>query len=206
MKDYKWAYSKSKGYYIGMKLVFAMEYPSLKPLAFLVLPGGPSDSKIFDEIVAELMRRRILRKGDYFVLDKGFYAYRHYTEGLIEYGIVPLIFPRKNFKLDKVLNSIQLTLDFFNDKTNRVKEKIRHLESILVDFKHNILNWKQLKPKRSLIEDVFKVMKGTFSLAKLHRFTLRSVTKIASLGVVLVAIAISRGFGNKESLQKLAEW
>jgi hypothetical protein len=34
-KDYKWAYSKSKGYYIGMKLVFAMEYPSLKPLAFL---------------------------------------------------------------------------------------------------------------------------------------------------------------------------
>jgi len=26
--DYKWAYSKSKGYYIGMKPVFAMECPS----------------------------------------------------------------------------------------------------------------------------------------------------------------------------------
>ena len=33
-KDYKWAYSKSKGYYIGMKLVLAIEYHSLKPLAF----------------------------------------------------------------------------------------------------------------------------------------------------------------------------
>jgi len=75
--DYKWAYSKSKGYYIGMKLVLAIEYSSLKPLAFLVFPGGPSDSKIFDKIVDELMRRRILRKGDMFVLDKGFYAYKH---------------------------------------------------------------------------------------------------------------------------------
>ena len=205
-KDYKWAYSKSKGYYIGMKLVFAMEYPSLKPLAFLVFPGGPSDSKIFDGIVTELMRRKILRKGDSLVLDKGFYAYRHYIEGLTEYGIVPLVFPRINFKLEKVLNHIQLSLDFFNDKLSRVKEKIRHLETILAEFKHYILNWKQLKPKRSLIEDVFKVIKGTFSLGKIHRFTLASVTKIASLGVVLAAISVSLGFGDKESLQKLAEW
>ena len=33
-KDYKWAYSRSRGYYMGMKLVLAIEYPSLKPLAF----------------------------------------------------------------------------------------------------------------------------------------------------------------------------
>ena len=106
--------------YIGMKLVLAIEYLSLKPLAFLVFPGGPSDSKIFDIIVAELMRRRILRKGNFFVLDKGFYAYKHYTDSLLKYGIVPLIFPRKNFKLRKVLKSIQLTLDFFCDKAYRI--------------------------------------------------------------------------------------
>jgi len=176
-------------------------------LAFLVFPGGPtSDSKIFDEIVTELMRRKILRKGDSLVLDKGFYAYRHYIEGLTEYGIVPLIFPRIDFKLEEVLNYIQLTLYSFNDRLSRVKEKIRHLETILAEFKHYILNWKQLKPKRSLIEDVFKVIKGTFYLGKLHRFTLASVTKIASFGVVLAAISISLGSGDKESLQKLAEW
>ncbi len=61
-------------------------------------------------------------------------------------------------------------------------------------------------PQGSSLEDVFKVIKGTFSLGKLHRFTLASVTKIASLGVVLAAISISLGFGDKESLQKLAEW
>ena len=205
-KDYKWAYSRSKGYYIGMKLVLAIEYPSLKPLAFLVFPGGPSDSKIFDEIVTELIRRKILRKGDFFVLDKGFYAYKHYIDGLLRYGIVPLIFPRKNFKLEKVLNSIQLTLDFFNDKAYRIKKKIQQLKTILKEFKQNILNWKLFKPKRSLIEDVFKVIKGAFSLDKIHRFTLSSVTKIASLGVVLIGIAISLGFRDKGSLQRLAEW
>ena len=59
---------------------------------------------------------------------------------------------------------------------------------------------------RSLIEDVFKVMKGAFSLDKIHRFTLSSVIKIASLGVVLIGIAISLGFRDKGSLQRLAEW
>ncbi|KAF5434756.1 hypothetical protein C5S35_13165, partial [Candidatus Methanophagaceae archaeon] len=158
------------------------------------------------QIVTELMRRKILRKWDSLVLDKGFYAYRHYIEGLTEYGIVPLIFPRINFKHEKVLNYIQHPLKFFDEKSSRVKEKIRHLETILAEFKHYILNWNQFKPKRSLIDDVFKVIKGTFSLAKIHRFTLASVTKIASLGVVLAAISISLGFGDKESLQKLAEW
>ena len=38
------------------------------------------------------------------------------------------------------------------------------------------------------------------------RFTLSSVTKIASPGVVLIGIAISLGFRDKGSLQRLAEW
>jgi len=38
------------------------------------------------------------------------------------------------------------------------------------------------------------------------RFTLSSVTKIASPGVVLIGNAISFGFRDKGSLQRLAEW
>ena len=44
------------------------------------------------------------------------------------------------------------------------------------------------------------------SLDKIHRFTLSSVTKIASLGVVLIGIAFSLVFRDKGSLQRLAEW
>ena len=43
-------------------------------------------------------------------------------------------------------------------------------------------------------------MKGTFSLDKIHRFTLSSVTKITFLGVVLIGIAISLSFRDKGSL------
>ncbi len=38
MEDYKWAYSKSKGYYIGMKLAFAMEYLLFKAFSVSCLP------------------------------------------------------------------------------------------------------------------------------------------------------------------------
>ena len=38
------------------------------------------------------------------------------------------------------------------------------------------------------------------------RFTLSSVTKITSLGVVLIGIAFSLGFRDKGSLQRLAGW
>jgi len=54
--------------------------------------------------------------------------------------------------------------------------------------------------QKGIIEDVFKVMKGTFSLDKIHRFTLSSVTKITFLGVVLIGIAISLSFRDKGSL------
>ncbi len=49
-------------------------------------------------------------------------------------------------------------------------------------------------------------MKGTFSLDEIHSFTLSSVTKITSTGVVLIGIAISSVFMDKGSLQRLAEW
>ena len=119
---------------------------------------------------------------------------------------MPLVFPRKNlknFKLEKVLNSIQLTRDFFNDRAYRIKKKIQQLKTILKEFKQNILNWKLFKPKRSLIEDVFKVIKGAFSLDKIHRFTLSSVTKIASLGVVLIASLFHWVSGIKEAYKGL---
>jgi len=46
----------------------------------------------------------------------------------------------------------------------------------------------------------------TISLDKIHRLALSFVTKISSPGVVLIGIAISLGFRDKGSLQRLAEW
>ena len=70
-RDFDWGYSKTHGYYIGYKLTLALEYPSLKPLWFLIHRGSPLDAPLFDEILDELKRRRIARIGDRVVCDKG---------------------------------------------------------------------------------------------------------------------------------------
>lgn len=205
-RDFKWAYSSSKGHYLGFKLILAIEYPSLKPLGFLLYPGSPNDSKLFDDIVNELLRRRVMRKGDTLVLDKGFYAYYHYTDGLVKYGILPLIFPRKNFKMEKVLNGIIPKLDFYLDKPNRIEEKLLFLKELLNEFKEKISNWGSFKYIRSFIEDVFKIKKNALSLDKLHKYTSRSVKKTCSLAVLLIGILVSMGFREKGTLQRFAEW
>jgi hypothetical protein len=99
-KDYKWGYS-AKGKFIGMKLTLVLEYPC-KPLLFLLHAANKHEAKLFNEIMEELKRRRILRQRDVIVLDKGFYAYRNYLLGVNEYKIIPLIFPRKNFRMERL--------------------------------------------------------------------------------------------------------
>ena len=85
-KEYRWGYSP-KGVFIGMKLTLVLEHPSLKPLLFLIHPAK-NEAKIFQEVLNELKRRRIIRKGDTVILDKGFYAYKNYLIGINEYRVV----------------------------------------------------------------------------------------------------------------------
>jgi hypothetical protein len=175
-------------------------------LGFILYPGSPNDSMLFDRIVNKLIRRRVMRKGDMLVPDRGFYAYYHYVDGLVKYGILPLIFPRKNFKLGNVLNGVIPTLDFYLDKPNRIQKKLLFLKKLVSEFKGMISNWKSFKYVRSFIEDVFKIKKNALSLDKLHKYTHRFVKKTCSLAVLLIGILVSMGFNEKGSLQRFAEW
>jgi hypothetical protein len=204
-REFKWGYSPSKGYYIGMKLVLAISYPSLKPLGFLVYEGSPGDARIFEDIARELIRRRVLRGGDTLVLDKGFYKYLHYAVGIARYKIVPLIFPRKNFDLDRALGMISYPLEVFNGRAAYVEEKKRFYDSLVQEFKEKIMRWKDFKPIRSVIEDLFKLAKESFALSRMHRYTMRSVKKAVAFNVLLTGAVISLGFNRKEDLQRLAE-
>ncbi|WP_263640982.1 transposase [Methanobrevibacter arboriphilus] len=61
-KAYKRAFSTNNGHYAGFKMTLAIDERTCKPLAILIHPGSPHDTKIFDEILHELKRRRILKK------------------------------------------------------------------------------------------------------------------------------------------------
>ena len=57
--------------------------------------------KIYTEILEELRRRRVMRRGDTIIMDKGYYSYINYQLGVSKYNIVPINFSnnlKKNFK------------------------------------------------------------------------------------------------------------
>ena len=203
-KEFKWGYSSSKGYYIGYKLTLAIEYPSLRPVAFLLHQGSPGDAKIYEEILEELKRRRIARNGDTIILDKGYYGYRNYVLGISRFKVISVIFPRKNFKMGKLMAMLSYPLSIFN-RSNPEREK-EFYRGLVKSLKAKLENWEEYKPIRSMIEDIFKLAKSAFSLKNLHRYTERSVKKFVCLHVLLVGIVVSLGINSKERLQRIAEW
>ncbi len=122
-KDYRWGYS-AKGCFVGMKLTLVLEHPTLKPLLFLLHPANRHEDKIFQEVMEELKRRKIIRRGDTVIMDKGFYAYRNYLVGMNEYGVVPLIFPRNNFDINRLDGMLSYPLSIFSSRNLKKEVKL----------------------------------------------------------------------------------
>jgi hypothetical protein len=200
-REFKWGYSPSKGHYIGYKLTMVVDRRDLRPLVFLLHQGSPNDAKLYDEVLGELKRRRLTRIGDVIVFDKGYFSYKNYLKGISRYKIVPLIFPRKYFDLNRLLGLLSYPLRVFTSGSEE-KETYRKLAKALVE---RIKKWQDFKPLRSLMEDIFKVCKKAFGLERLHRYTKRSIKKFVALNVLLLGMIVSNGIRQKEKLQRLAE-
>ena len=203
-REYSWGYSSTHGHYIGYKLTLIIEHPSLTPLAIMIHRGSPNDSRLFTEVMDELSRRRIIREGDVLVFDKGYYSYQHYADGIIRYKVVPLIFPRNNFKIDKFRSKFVIPLEFFNK--SRIDSDIQIWKDLLEKLSSLLEQVDDYAAIRGLIEDVFKVAKNALSLKRLHRYTSRSVGKMVAVTVLLVGLIISFGYDSKKPLQRLSEW
>ena len=66
--------------------------------------------------------------------------------------------------------------------------------------------WEDFMDIHSLIEDLFKLAKESFSLRKLYRYLRVSVQKIVTVSVLLVEATVSSGINKKTKIQKVAEW
>ena len=204
-REFKWGFSSSKGFYIGYQLTVALEYPKMKPLAFIIHPGSPNDSPIFSQILEQLKNRRLIIKGDTFIFDKGYYKKDNYVKGILNYKIVPIIFPKYYFKLDKVLNDLSYPLECFTKNKSKQQDKMLY-QRLLRDFKRKISKWQKLKPIRGMIEDWNKLTKRALSMKKIHRFTYRSIVKFVSLNALLAGLLTTHGYNSKKAIQALAEW
>ncbi|MBM4241118.1 MAG: transposase [Euryarchaeota archaeon] len=150
----------------------------------------------------ELQRRRIIRKGDIVIFDKGYYSYENYQIGISIYKVVPLIFPRKDFKHKRVLDRLSYLLIPYLTK-GMPEETRRFFQRLKVQFKHKIQEWLEHKPIRSIIKDFFKLTKKSLTLDQLHHYTKRSVHRFVVLNALLAGIITSLGYNTKENIQKL---
>lgn len=203
-KEYKWGHSTHRGFFIGMKLTLALEYPTLKPLAFLINEANVSEPKIYPEILKELKRKRIIVAGDIVYADRGYYSYENYVISVREFKVVPLIFPRKNCNFKKLFNMLRYPLKIFDSRRDTKKE-IKIFKDIIAKFKELISKWKEFRSVRSIIEDVFKIAKKAYSMEHLHRYTRSSVLKYCSLAVLLIGITINYGIKERKELQAFSE-
>lgn len=200
----KWSYASSYGFYIGFKATIVIKHESALPVAILIHAGAPHDSKIFDEVLKNLQQRRIIRKRDILIFDKGYYSYKNYQIGISKYKIVPLIFPKENFKIQKLRNTLTYPLRVFKAKKQGKKAKKLYstLKKILLE---KIENWKHYKPIRGKIEDFFKLCKAGLSLKKLHKYTPESAERTTIITVFLAGLIVTQGYNSKTALQKLSE-
>jgi len=116
-QDLKWGYSFPYGYYIGFKATIVIKHKSELPVAIIIHSSAPHDTKIFIEIMDNLQKRRIIRNGDIFV--RIYYSYINYQIGISKYKIVPLIFPKENFKIKKLIVKLTYLLHVFKDENTR---------------------------------------------------------------------------------------
>jgi len=171
-------------------MTIAVEHETLRPLAILIYPGSPNDAKIFDKMMYELKRRRLLKKGQLVIADRGFYSACNYLTGINKYKIIPLVFPRKKPTLkvlkDKIIQSVRLILTM---KINPDK----HIRNYETDYSNYFLNGRIYAEQDGKIEKVFQFLKENLGLGHIHAYTKRSVYKKAYLNVLLLGILISNG-------------
>ncbi|MDP2835553.1 MAG: transposase [Methanobacteriaceae archaeon] len=203
-QDLKWSFSSSYGHYIGFKATIVIEYESAMPVAIMIHSGAPHDSKIFTEVMENLRKRRIIRKKDTIIFDRGYYSYQNYQIGISKYKIIPLIFPKENFKIQKLKDKLTYPLHVFknNKQHTHVKKIYRSLKKELME---KIINWKRYKPVRGKIEDFFKLCKSGLGLKKLHKYTPESAKRTTILTVFLAGLLTTLGYNSKTALQKLSE-
>jgi hypothetical protein len=200
----KWSYSSSKGFYIGFKATVVLDYDNMKPVAILIHSGAPHDTKLFDEILETLQKRRIIRKKDIILFDKGYYSYKNYQTGISRYKIVPFIFPKDNFNKTKLDDQLSYPLQVFK-KINKINLEKRLYNYLKLELFKKLDNWKKFKPIRGKIEDFFKLLKQGLNLREIHKYTPKSVKKTVYLNVFLGALLISQGYHSKTAIQQLSE-
>ncbi len=172
-KKYTWSYSSSDGYYVGYKLILAIDAITFDVLGFEIYEGSPNDSKILEKFVENLCKSKKLRMGDFVICDRGFTSMQNYHILISRFLLVPMIFARKNTDLKRILATLTPPLDIWSGKPYLLDI----WKKIVREFIQIAEIWPAFREIRSNIELFFNVAKNCVRLNKVHQFTKESILK-----------------------------
>ena len=110
----KWGFSTTKGHFIGFKVTVVLNEKTMTPVSILIHSGAPNDAKIFDEVLQNLQKRRIIKRKDIILFDRGYYGYKNYQIGVNKYKIVPIIFPKESYREEKLKGQMSYPIEVFS--------------------------------------------------------------------------------------------
>ena len=126
------------------------------------------------KILPILRRKKIIRRGDRILFDRGYYSYQNYKLALQKYKVIPLILIKEKFDKKKLEDMLSFPLEVFKNKKKNIKKAKRQYIALVKELMNYITETKKIKYHRGFIEDFFKIMKVGFGFKKLNRYTLRS--------------------------------
>ena len=203
-KDYAWAWGTSIGFYIGYKITLVLDYRTKIPVYFMIDRGSPNDTTMVSKILPILQKKRIIRKGDCILMDRGYYSYVNYKIALQKFHIIPLILTKSKFNKEKLESMLNYPLHLFHAKSNLKRVK-RTYEKLVQEFLEKIDEREKIKCHRGFIEDFFKLLKEGLGFKQLNRYTLNSMSKYTSIVVLLAGIITYLRINSKTDFQKFSE-
>ena len=197
-KPYKWSYYPSEGYYVGFKLIVAIDTENYELLGYELHNGCPNDAKILISFLEKLYSSKKMIRGDFIICDKGYSSMKNYIATINRFFVVPIIYLRKNTNMKRIEANLVPPLDVWAGKAYLldIRKKIRR------DFLRLIEEWEAFRGKRNRIEILFDIVKNTLGLKSLHQYTGRSVEKRVCrtfhLAFCLIHLAGGMGIGVRE--------
>ena len=204
-KDYAWGWGTAIGYYIGYKVTLVLEHDTKLPVYFMIERGSPSDTKMISKILPELIKRRIIKKGDIIYFDRGYYSYENYNYALRKYQIVSLILPKEKYNKGKLEDILSYPLDTYKLSKKDQKKAKEQYERLVKELLENLDKPKRIKYNRGFIEDFFKIMKINLGFKNLNKFTLNSIRKHTALTVLIAGLIVHLRIKTKSDFQKFSE-
>ena len=118
---------------------------------------------MISKILPILQMKRIIRKGDCILMDRGYCSYENYKIALQKFHVIPLILTRSKFNKEKLESMLNYLLHLFHAKSNLKRVK-RTYEKLVQEFL-KIDERDKIKCHRGFIEDFFKLLKEGWVLS-----------------------------------------